>query len=168
MTHSELLCWVRWGFAPPFVAPLIRLVLNSFWDLGSRRGSAALGCKNGAKKAEFWCRALSPVLHILGVPIGMGPMYLAPPHSQRGAMEVPSTTHSCVSSPGFHAPVPLPLREMGERGVCVGGVVCRPGEGRREKGQPWNLSWKELGSTRGAVCRVDACMGLCAGWKPWT
>lgn len=116
MTHSGLLCWVRRGFTPPFVAPLIRLVPNSFWDLGSRRGSAALGCKNGAKKAEFWCRALSPVLRISGVPIGMGPMHLAAPHSQRRAMEVPSTTHSCVPSPGFHAPVPLPLREMGEAG----------------------------------------------------
>lgn len=160
MTHSGLLCWVRRGFTPPFVAPLIRLVPNSFWDLGSRRGSAALGCKNGAKKAEFWCRALSPVLRISGVPIGMGPMHLAAPHSQRRAMEVPSTTHSCVPSPGFHAPVPLPLREMGEAGWRWG----RGGGGLQTwggtQGEGTSLEFKLEGTGEHRWGCVDACMGL--------
>lgn len=146
--------------SPPFVAPLIRLVLNSSRDLRSRRGIRSPGLQKTGRKSGVLVQSAQPRAAHLGGTHRNGadvPRSAPRPEGSDGsAIHDPFTR----SLPGVSRSSSAPAAGNGGGGGGKGGVRS-PGEGRRAKGRPWNLSREEVGSTRGAVRRGGRVRGGC-------
>lgn len=165
MTHGGLLCCVRWGFTPPPPSPPLRgppdpISPEFLPGFKIPKGNRSPGLQKTGRKSGVLVQSAQPRAAHLGGTHRNGadvPRSAPRPEGSDGsAIHDPFTR----SLPGVSRSSSAPAAGNGGGGGGKGGVRS-PGEGRRAKGRPWNLSREEVGSTRGAVRRGGRVRGGC-------